>query len=66
MKKIFSESLASFREKDIKQYSKIINQYFKRKWRFVFVFFLVSCSVQNVIVQDEYKKNSQTDVGSFL
>ena len=56
MKKIFSESLASFREKDLKQYSKIINQYFKRKWRFVFVFFLVSCSVQNVIVQDEYKK----------
>lgn len=56
MKKIFSESLASFREKDLKQYSIIVNQYLKRKWRIVFVFFLVSCSVQNVIVQDKYKK----------
>lgn len=56
MKKIFRENLASFREKDLKQYSRIINQYFKRKWRFVFVFVLVSCSVQNQIEKGDFKK----------
>ena len=56
MKKIFRENLASFREKDLKQYSRIINQYFKRKWRFVFVFALVSCSVQNQIEKADFKK----------
>lgn len=56
MKKIFRENLASFREKDLKQYSRIINQYFKRKWRFVFVFVFVSCSVQNQIEKGDFKK----------
>lgn len=60
MKKIFRENLASFREKDLKQYSRIINQYFKRKWRFVFVFALVSCSVQNQIEKADFKKIPKT------
>ena len=56
MKKIFNESLASFRAKDLKQYSRIVNRYFKRKWRFVFVFFLVSCSVQDVVNREGFKR----------
>lgn len=56
MKKIFNESLVSFREKDLKQYSRIVNQYFKRKWRFIFVFFLVSCGVQDVVNKDGFKR----------
>lgn len=56
MRKIIKEHLASFREKDLMQYSRIVNQYFKRKCRFVFVFFLVSCSVQNQIDKGEFKR----------
>lgn len=56
MRKIIKEHLASFREKDLRQYSRIVNQYFKRKCRFVFVFFLVSCSVQNQINKEEFKR----------
>ncbi|MFY7987671.1 MAG: hypothetical protein ACOVNP_02225 [Flavobacterium sp.] len=65
MKKIFRENLASFREKDLKQYSRIINQYFKRKWRFVFVFVLVSCSVQNQIEKADFKKIPKTMMVRF-
>lgn len=60
MRKIIKEHLASFREKDLKQYSKIVNQYFKRKCRFVFVFLLVSCSVQNQINKEEFKRIPKT------
>lgn len=62
MRKIFKENLASFREKDLKQYSKIVNQYFKRKCRFVFLFliFLTSCSVQNQINKEEFKRVPKT------
>lgn len=56
MRKIVKKHLASFREKDLMQYSRIVNQYFKRKCRFVFVFFLVSCSVQNQIDKGEFKR----------
>ena len=55
MKKIIKHHLDSFREKDLKRYSKIINQYFKRKLRFIFFFVLASCTVQNQINKDEYK-----------
>lgn len=56
MRKIIEEHLESFREKDIKRYSRIVNRYFKRKFRFVFVLFLVSCSVQDAINKEEFEK----------
>lgn len=56
MRKIIEEHLESFREKDLKRYSRIVNRYFKRKFRFVFVLFLVSCSVQDVINKEEFEK----------
>jgi len=56
MRKIIKEHLASFREKDLKKYSKIVNQYFKRKRRFIFLFLLASCSVQNQIDKGEFKR----------
>lgn len=56
MRKIIEEHLESFREKDLKRYSRIVNRYFKLKFRFVFVFFLVSCSVQDAINKEEFEK----------
>ena len=56
MRKIIKEHLESFREKDLKRYSRIVNRYFKRKFRFVFVLFLVSCSVQDAINKEEFDK----------
>ncbi|MFD2909993.1 hypothetical protein ACFSX9_14760 [Flavobacterium ardleyense] len=56
MRKISSESLDSFREEDLKKYSKMLNLYFKRKSRFIFVFFLASCSVQNHVSKEDYRK----------
>jgi hypothetical protein len=56
MRKIIEEHLEFFREKDLKRYSRIVNRYFKRKFRFVFVFFLVSCSVQDSINKEEFEK----------
>ena len=56
MRKIIEEHLESFREKDLTRYSRIVNRYFKRKFRFVFVLFLVSCSVQNAINKEEFEK----------
>lgn len=56
MRKIIEEHLESFREKDLKRYSRIVNRYFKRKFRFFFVFFLVSCRVQDAINKEEFEK----------
>ncbi len=56
MRKIIKEHLVSFREKDLKKYSRVVNRYFKRKFRFVFVLFLASCSVQNQINKEEFEK----------
>lgn len=60
MRKICKECFEFFREKDLKHYSKIVNQYFKRSSRFVFVLFLTSCSVQNLINKEEFKKIPKT------
>jgi hypothetical protein len=60
MRKIIREHLESFREQDLKKYSKVVNRYFKRKWRFVFLFFLASCSVQNQINKDDFKRMPKT------
>lgn len=56
MKKIIKHHLDAFREKDLKRYSKVINQYFKRKFRFIFLLVFASCALQNQINKDEYKK----------
>lgn len=56
MRKITKEHLDSFREKDLKKYSKILNLYFKRKWRFIFLFLLTSCSIQNHTSKEDYRK----------
>ncbi|HLO72430.1 MAG TPA: hypothetical protein VK164_00685 [Flavobacterium sp.] len=54
MKKINGEILNSFCLMDLQRYSTLVNQYFKRKWRFFFLFFLTSCSVQNQINKEEF------------
>jgi hypothetical protein len=56
MRKIIIKRLESFKEKDLKNYSRIVNRYFKRKLRFVFVFILASCSVQKHTNKDDFKK----------
>ena len=56
MRKIIEEHLEFFREKDLKRYSRKVNSYFKRKFRFVFVVFLVSCSVQDAINKEKFEK----------
>ena len=56
MRKIIIKRLESFKEKDLKNYSRMVNRYFKRKLRFVFVFILASCSVQNQTNKDDFKK----------
>ena len=65
MKKIIKGELGSFTEKDIKRYSRILNDYFKRKWRFIFVFLLASCSVQNDMDKDDFKKIPTKFASSF-
>lgn len=54
MKKINNEILNSFCLMDLQRYSTLVNQYFKRKWRFLFLLFLTSCSVQNQINNEEF------------
>lgn len=56
MKKIELEKIEYFRSKDLKKYSKKVNLYFKRKFRFVFVVILVSCSAQSPIESENYEK----------
>ena len=49
MRKIIKEYLEFFRKNDLKKYSKIVNQYFRKKWGYIFVLLITSCSVQNQI-----------------
>ncbi|MES2544926.1 MAG: hypothetical protein V4548_08570 [Bacteroidota bacterium] len=55
MRKIIRENLDSFCEKDLKQYSNILNRYLKKTWQFGFVVLITSCSVQNQISKDDFK-----------
>lgn len=55
MRKIIKEYLGFFREKDLKKYSKIVNQYFRRKWGYICVLLITSCSVQNQTNRDDNK-----------
>ena len=56
MKKIIKEKYESFKEKDLKNYSKIVNAYFRRKKFIVFISLsALSCSVQNEINTDDFK-----------
>lgn len=57
MKKIRTEKYESFKAKDLKNYSKIVNAYFKRKKILLLISFTtISCSVQNEINTDGFKK----------
>ncbi|MCU0351289.1 MAG: hypothetical protein MUF43_10755 [Flavobacterium sp.] len=50
MKQVIREFLESFREKDLQKYSQVVNQYFRRKCRWVLLFpiLFTSCAVQNL------------------
>lgn len=57
MKKIIKEKYESFKEKDLKNYSKIVNAYFRRKKVFsLMALTSISCSVQNNIDTDNFKQ----------
>jgi hypothetical protein len=57
MKKIITEKYESFKAKDLKNYSKIVNAYFRRKKYLLLISFTtISCSVQNEINTDGFKK----------
>lgn len=57
MKKIITEKYESFKAKDLKNYSKIVNAYFRKKKYLLFISFTtLSCSVQNEINTDGFKK----------
>lgn len=56
MKKIIAEKYESFKAKDLKNYSKIVNAYFRRKKYILLLALLtLSCSVQNEVNTDYYK-----------
>ena len=56
MKKIIAEKYESFKGKDLKNYSKIVNAYFRRKKVIVLLSLTtLSCSVQNEINIDDFK-----------
>lgn len=56
MKKIELEKTECFRSKDLKKYSKNVNLYFKRKFRFIFFVMLVSCSAQSPLESEDYEQ----------
>ena len=55
MKKRIKEYFGFFREKDLKKYSKTVNQYFRKKWGYICVLLITSCSVQDQISRDDNK-----------
>ena len=65
MKKILNVELESFSENDLKRYSIMLNNYFRRKWRYVFILLLTSCSVQNEISKDDFKNIPKNLSASF-
>lgn len=56
MRKIIEEHLESFREKDLKRYSRIVNRYFKRKFRFVFAFFWFPVAFKMQLIRKNLRK----------
>lgn len=65
MKKIVNIELGYFNKKDLINYSKIVNRYFKKRWRFIFVFLCISCSVQEEMCKDDFKKIPKNFSASF-
>ena len=65
MRKIINVELESVTENDIKRYTIMLNNYFRRKWRYVFILLLMSCSVQNEISKDDFKNIPKDLSGSF-
>ena len=65
MRKIINVELESVTENDIKRYTIMLNNYFRRKWRYVFILLLMSCSVQNEISKDAFKNIPKDLSGSF-
>ncbi|WP_298120587.1 hypothetical protein [Flavobacterium sp.] len=61
MKKNFE----SFNWMDLKRYSKIINFYLRRNSKFLMLFLISSCSVQNEINKDDYRHISKTFSAQF-
>lgn len=43
------------KDRNIKFYTKILYQYCKTKWYFVFLFMLLSCTIQKEIIKEDYK-----------
>lgn len=58
-------NLISFNKMDLKRYSKTINVYLKRQSKFLLLFLVSSCSVQNVINTDDYQPISKTFSAKF-
>ncbi|GAB3711100.1 hypothetical protein [Flavobacterium koreense] len=65
MKKTMKKSLESFNRMDLKRYSKIINVYLRRKSKFLLLFLISSCSVQNEVNKDDYHHISKTFSAKF-
>lgn len=57
MKKIITEKYETFKAKDLYNYTKIVNAYFRRKKLLLFISITsISCSVQNEISTDGFKR----------
>lgn len=65
MKKTMKKKFESFNRMDLKRYSKIINAYLRRKSKFLLLFLISSCSVQNDINKDDYCNISKTFSAQF-
>lgn len=57
--------IRQYRSKDLKRYSKIINECCRKHSIFVLLFLITSCSVQNAINKDDYNEIDKIYLSSF-
>lgn len=65
MKKVITIDPSNFNEKDLQNYSKMLNRYFKKRWRIMLFFLCVSCGVQQETSKGYFKKIPKEFQGSF-
>ncbi len=65
MKKINKKYLDFFGMNNLIKYLKIVNRYIIRNWQYVIILLLASCSVQNQINKDDYKRIPKRFSASF-
>lgn len=65
MKRTIKQNLESFNKLELLRYSKIINVYLKRQSKFLIIFLITSCSVQNEVNKDDYRQINNSFSAKF-